>query len=104
MPRLRLLFILAISSAAAYGQFSSAIQGVITDSSGSAVPGASIKVVNHDTGVARTVDSLEDGLFRVLSLGPGNYSLTVSKTGFADETRASIVLATGQTLRIDFSL
>src|SRR5690349_6659951 len=101
---LRLAFILVLSQCVIYAQFGSAIQGVITDNSGAAVPGATIKAVNNETGIARAVDSLEDGLFRVLSLAPGVYKLTVHKPGFADEVREKVTLATGQTLRVDFSL
>src|SRR5438445_185712 len=53
---------------------------------------------------ARTADSLEDGLYRVLSLPPGPYRIQVKKPGFADEVKEGLTLAAGQILRVDFSL
>ena len=81
----RLLLFLALFQGMIYAQFSSAIQGVVTDNSGAAVPGATVKVANNDTGIVRAVETLNDGLFRVLSLGPGVYKISVQKPGFAEE-------------------
>ncbi len=100
----RLLLLLGLCQAPIFAQFGSAIQGVVTDATNAAVPGATVTVTNTATGVVRTVDTLEDGLYRVLSLGPGVYRIAVRKPGFADETRDNITLAAGQTLRADFSL
>jgi hypothetical protein len=44
-----------------------------------------------------------EGLFEVPSLVPGEYSLTVSATGFADQSR-NIVLEVGQHMGLDLSL
>ena len=84
---LRFSLLLAFSQVVVFAQFNSAIQGVVTDNSGAVVPGATVKVANTDTGIARAVDTLNDGLYRVLSLAPGIYSITIHKPGFADETR-----------------
>jgi hypothetical protein len=103
--QLRLLFLLTILGAASlHGQFNSAIQGIITDHTNSVVPGATVTATNVDTGIARTAETLEDGLYRVLSLAPGTYRITAHKPGFADATRESVTATTGQTLRVDFSL
>src|SRR3954454_4507363 len=82
-------------------QFNSAIQGVITDNSNAVVPGGTVTVTNTATGVARTSESLEDGLYRVLSLPPGPYRILVRKPGFADEVKEGLTLTAGQTMRVD---
>src|SRR6267154_3414966 len=98
----RMILLLGLFQGLILAQFNSAIQGVITDNSGAVVPGANVTVTNTGTGVARTVDTLEDGLYRVLSLAPGVYRISVHKTGFTDETRDTVTLTAGQTLRLDF--
>ncbi|MGA2329146.1 MAG: carboxypeptidase regulatory-like domain-containing protein [Bryobacteraceae bacterium] len=100
----RCLLLFVLCAGIALPQFNSAIQGTITDSSKAVVPDAAVGVTNVDTGIARAVKTSDDGLYRVLSLGPGTYRITVQKLGFADVSRDSVVLATGETLRVDFTL
>jgi hypothetical protein len=104
-PRCRqLILILSLFQGLAFAQFNSAIQGVITDNSNAVVPGATLTVTNTETGISRTVETLDDGLYRALSLAPGMYRIAVHKTGFADEVKDNIRLTAGQTLRADFSV
>src|SRR4030095_15340148 len=103
--QLRSLSILAILGAAGIqAPFNSSIQGIVSDNTNAVVPGAKVTVTNVSTGVARTADSLEDGLYRVLSLAPGTYRIAVHKDGFADAVRDSVTVTTGQILRADFSM
>ncbi|MEO8373269.1 MAG: carboxypeptidase-like regulatory domain-containing protein, partial [Candidatus Solibacter sp.] len=85
-------------------QFSSAIQGSVTDASGGAVANASVTVTHLATGVVRNVTTLEDGGYRVLSLAPGKYRVTIEKAGFRTANRDSITLDTTETIRADFAL
>src|SRR5260370_35264547 len=76
-------FVLMIVAAGCMNaQFNCVIQGIITDNTNSAVPGARVTATNVDTGVARTAETLDDGLYRVLSLAPGMYRIAVHKEGF----------------------
>jgi hypothetical protein len=99
---LRLLLAGAVFCGIALAQFNSSIQGVVTDSSGAVVPDAAVTVTNADTGIARTAKTNGEGLYRVLSLGPGTYRIAVQKQGFADVARESVALAASETLRADF--
>ena len=85
------LFCLSLSSAMA--QFTSAIQGVITDASGAAVPEAVVHVTNIATGVAREASTSNEGLYRVVNLGPGNYRVEVAVKGFGPAERPNIFRA-----------
>ncbi len=58
-----------------------AIAGIVRDASGSATPGATIRVVNEVTGAALEAVSGEQGAFRVESLGPGRYRIETTSTG-----------------------
>ena len=69
-----------------YGQFSSAIEGNVTDSTGAIVPGAKVVLTNEATGVSSEGVSNASGSFRFAALGTGSYKVTVSLTGFATVT------------------
>jgi hypothetical protein len=96
------LFCLSLSSAMA--QFTSAIDGVVTDASGAAVPEAVVHVTDIATGVSREATTSNEGLYRVLNLGPGTYRVDVAVKGFGPAERPSVPLGISQTVRADFVL
>lgn len=100
----RLLLFLLLGPAAVFAQFNNAIQGLVTDSTGAAVPSAAITVTQTETGIVRNATTTADGYYRVLSLGPGVYTMSVTRTGFGDTSRAGIRLGTGETIRADITL
>ena len=58
------------------------IRGVVTDQSGAAVPGAIVTVKNVNTGLIQTAKTEADGVYIVLYLPAGDYTVTTEKTGF----------------------
>ena len=66
MPRI--LCCLLILSLPSFGQFSSAIQGTVTDSSAAAVPDAKVTIKNTETGIVRETITSADGLYRLALL------------------------------------
>ena len=67
---------------------SGTIQGTITDSSGAVVPGASITILDPNTGFKKAFVSSGSGYYSAGSLTPGQYKIHVMASGFAptDET------------------
>ena len=59
------------------------LTGLITDSSGSVVPGATVEVTNEATGVKAKQTSDAAGEYHFYNLAIGMYDLTVSAKGFA---------------------
>src|SRR5262249_61805744 len=57
------------------------IQGHVLDTTGSAIPGATVKSRNQKTGVQNSTTSNMQGSFLLPYLLPGEYSLTVEKPG-----------------------
>ena len=80
------------------------IQGTVIDANGAVVPGANVEIKNLDTNASRNVTTDEDGRFIALALQPGNYSVTVSKQGFATTVLERTALTVGQALNVPFSL
>lgn len=88
-----------------FGQGTTAqITGRITDSSGAAIPGAAVTVLNIQTQGAWHTESNADGLYTVPQLAPGRYEMSVSKVGFAALTRKGITLSVDQVAAIDLAL
>ena len=81
----------------------STITGVVRDSSGGAIPGAIVRIINEATGV--TVEAVSDGQgsYRVAALLPGQYRVETTLEGFEAAVR-KVVLDTSQTLDIDITL
>ncbi len=76
---------------------------VIRDSSGAAIPGAIVRVVNEDTGATVEAVSDDQGSYRGTSLVPGHYRLETALDGFETSVRR-IVLDLGQAAAIDVTL
>ena len=79
--------VLLLTPLPAAAQFSSAIQGTVTDSQQAFVPEATVRVTNTTTGVTREAMTSADGVYRVPSLGAGVYSVEVEKAGFLKAQR-----------------
>jgi len=80
------------------------ILGVVKDSSGAVVPGASVTLTNIDTSLTRTGASTEDGSYRFPALPVGHYRLEVLKEGFSALSRTGITLEVGQEATISLIL
>ncbi|MBV8905801.1 MAG: carboxypeptidase regulatory-like domain-containing protein, partial [Acidobacteriia bacterium] len=79
------------------------IRGVVTDPSGGVLPGATIEILNVDTGIARTVTTNDSGIYDAVSILPGNYKVTFKAKGFNDFVREGITLQV-QTLTLNAQL
>ena len=80
------------------------VSGVILDSSSLSVPGATVTVVNEDTGFRRVTQSEADGGYVVRSLLPGVYKITVRKEGFRTVIQFGVPLNPSRNARVDFKL
>ncbi|MEO7273414.1 MAG: TonB-dependent receptor [Vicinamibacterales bacterium] len=80
------------------------ITGTLKDQSGAVLPGVTVTAKNEATGFMRTATSEPSGSYRLPSLTPGVYKITVELPGFSSETRPDVVLVIDQTAIIDFTL
>src|SRR5437879_699688 len=78
--------------------------GTVTDSTGAAVPGASVQAKNIGTGAIQNAISDNAGRFSVPDLGVGSYEVQASKTGFATVVHSGITLTVGAQSVVDFAL
>ena len=101
---LGLLMALALSGSQAWAQFTSSIDGTVTDPSGALVPAATVTATNEDTGVAQTVLTSSAGYFRFPALSAAPYSLKVSLSGFKTKVLEHIRLQAAQTRTVNVAL
>lgn len=85
-------------------QDTATIVGVVTDTSGAAVPAATVTLVNTATAFSRTVTSDGDGRYVASAIPTGHYTITAEKAGFETLKRSGIQLNAATTLSVDLQL
>src|SRR5580693_6748052 len=91
-----LLALLSCASAANAQQGRGTILGTVTDSSGAAIAGAKVSIVNVDTAVAVNVETNKDGFYTSPGLNVGNYQVVAEHSGFKKAVRSGLVLQVDQ--------
>lgn len=82
----------------------STILGAVRDPSGAAVPNATVKLLNTDTGITTTVTTQADGQYVAPDLHIGHYTVTANAPGFSAGQRNDVGLQVGARQRVDFAL
>ena len=88
----------------AHSQTLGRISGIVTDSSGGAVAGATVTVTDVGRGVARTVTTDGAGAFSAPDLTQGNYSVHATFAGFKAFDRQDIPIGVGADVHVDVKL
>ena len=81
----------------------STIEGTITDANGAIVAGAQVKAASDTIGIDRTGVTNAAGFFRIIDLPAGEYSVSVSQSGFSTST-AKIELTLNRTATLNIAL
>jgi outer membrane receptor protein involved in Fe transport len=80
------------------------LRGTVTDSTGAALPAATVTVLNLGTGASRELQTDSAGRYAAQILPPGDYEVHVTLTGFQPFARRGLRLAVGQDATIDVRL
>ena len=105
---LRTATVLALLSFGAVNVFAQAtasgtIQGTVFDQTQAVIVGADVVITNKATGDKRTAVTNDEGNYRFDLLSAGNYSMNVTKQGFAATVRV-LDLLIGQTVTVNSTL
>src|SRR4051794_22053843 len=94
--KFRFLVLAILLAACGFAQDRGTIRGVVTDATGATVPDATVTIKNVNTGLTQTVKTSADGVYSVLYLPAGNYTVTTEKAGFrkAETTGIDVHVAT----------
>ena len=89
----------------AFGQdISSKITGTVTDASGAVISGATVTARDTSRGTAYPTQTNSAGVYYLSPLPIGDYTLTVTATGFSTVQHPAISLAMNQTARVDVAM
>ena len=58
------------------------LNGTVTDSSGAAIPGATVTVTDAEIGVSRSTTTQQNGFYQIFNLPIGTYAVKVGHDGF----------------------
>lgn len=80
------------------------ISGAIQDEKQSVIPGATVTILNVDTGLSRTAVTDGEGRFRIVNLPVGSYQVTIEAANFAKFVQTGIVLVVNQNAVVEATL
>src|SRR5712692_9737819 len=83
---------------------SAAVEGVVADSDARVILGATVVILNTETGYERTVTTDANGRFLASVMPVGTYSINASASGFASARQEGVRLTIGVIERDDLSL
>ena len=102
VARILALTVLLVPNASS--QILGEITGVVTDSSGGVLAGATVTVTNPQTNFTRQSTTNHTGGYNFPALQPGVYNVRSENPGFQSAIRNNVELQVQQTARIDFVL
>lgn len=101
----KLLLVFAVITACALAQINQgSISGNVLDPSGAVVSGAKITATGTATGSKYQTVSTSAGAFRISSMSPGSYDVTVSAIGFKSAIEKGVVVQVGTISALDVKL
>lgn len=101
------LFVISVAPAIASAQtaLSGAIAGVARDTSGGVMPGVTVEATSPALiEKVRVVVTNDQGLYRIVDLRPGTYTVTFTLPGFGTFRREGVELTTGFTATVNAEL
>ena len=105
LSALLMCFAFATSSVFAQSATTGSIEGTVTDTSGAAVPGVTIRVTSPNLISAQTATTDESGRYRILALPPGKYSVMVEEAkGFAKFEKTDVDVNLSRTSGVEIQL
>lgn len=80
------------------------VTGHVRGPGGVSVPGATIDLINPQSGERKETWSDEDGNYTFTGLAPGTYRLNISLVGFRADSREPVPVTAGNTLKVNVAL
>jgi hypothetical protein len=101
---LAVVMILTLGVAVNAQTFRGAINGTVTDPSGSSVPNATVKATETATGIDHTTVTTSDGGFAFQDIPLGQYKVTITATGFPPYTVDKVEVSAGTIYTLNVKL
>ena len=105
ITRFAILFAVFLTATGASAQEQrGSVDGIVRDSSGGILPGATVEAKNVGTGAILVATTDSTGEFRFPSVQIGTYDVTATLSGFRPQTIPAVLVALGQVKTLDFGL
>lgn len=102
---LRFLLVSALVVTPAFAQFDTAdVLGVIRDASDAVIPGATVTLLNIDTGIQATTTTDEGGNYLFTPVRIGKYTVSAEMPGFAKAVASGVTVTVNARQRVDLKL
>src|SRR5580704_13887377 len=101
---LAVAFVFLATACPSKAQFTATVLGVVKDSSGAVIAGATLTATNTDTSQTRQVPTGVDGSYLFEGLPVGNYKITAEHSGFRTEVREGLTLSVSESAVVNFTL
>ena len=102
MRYLLLLLVFLLSSFRLAAQATEgSILGTVTDSSGAAVPQATVRVTSVETGAERVFETSSTGEYVVTNLSVGSYAVAIEAKGFQRAIHPPVSITVKARIRVD---
>ena len=102
---LLVLVLAGVVPAAAHAQvLYGSVVGNVEDSSGAALPGATVTLTNKGTGLVQTTVTGATGTFTFTNVQAGTYDVKVSMQGFKEAVRTDVPVTVNTVSRVDSRL
>ena len=104
-PLMALAFALLASPWASAQILYGSITGTVTDPMGAIIPGVPVTLTNQGTGALRSTQANEAGVFSILDVLPGTYTLSVApKASFGGVSQKNVQIEPNRQVRLDITL
>jgi hypothetical protein len=80
------------------------ITGRALDPKGASIPNSAVTATNTETGITRSTQTTNDGLFRFDNLTPGLYDVSIEASGFTKAVARAVKLQVGEQRDVNFNL
>ncbi len=91
---------LLMAAPSLHAQITASLSGTVTDTTGSVVAGAAVKVTNEATQDVRQIETNRQGFFSVPNLGPSTYTVQVTAKAFSPRAISGIDVHSGDSLKL----
>ena len=80
------------------------VSGIVADTTGAVIAGATVTLTNTQTGLSRSTVTNEEGLYRFDAVDLGLYTVRITATGFGAITKNNIMINANQISQVDTAL
>jgi hypothetical protein len=96
--------VLAVVALPSHAQFNAALTGSVQDSTGAAIPGATVTLTNTATQQVKTLKTDSSGIYSFNELAPGSYTISATAANFSSGTVSNVTIAAETARNVDVKL